>query len=466
MTLHQRGPRGLSRTRALLNGLIELPDLAKTIQTLPARLFASLIRKVGLEDAGELVALATTEQLVHAFDEDLFVSVRIGERESLDVGRFVVWLEVLLEAGDGVAADRIAELDEDFVAHALGGVLLVIEEDALRERLDEGNEDDAWQVDKSLESALMEDIDGYILVAKQHEGWDAILALVLALDQRHRALLVRLLDRLARVGSRYLDDLEELTTALSEGESLAEDAEAAREERRSKRGYVEARAARAFLSLARELPVDEGRPTERDPLTRAYFREVERDPASAVLAPAAREALRELPPAVLRELDELGADGPALPGTPAKPTTVDAFTEALRNLHREEPILFGERMEELAYLANVLVAGHDRNGSRLRLQQAADAVIATVCFGAVLEARARPPKAKKMTPPTAAVFTEILRQREVDLLFRAASSALAAGAAPKAIAARRAGLLYSAEELESAIRRADGRRIGGQTERK
>ncbi|MCU0691683.1 MAG: DUF6178 family protein [Polyangiaceae bacterium] len=454
MTLVKRGSYGLTRTRSLLNTLIELPDLARTIQALPAQIFASLVRKVGVEDAGELIALATTEQLVQAFDEDLFVSARVGARESLDVGRFVVWLEVLLEAGDEVAADRVAELDEDFVAHALGGVVLVIEEDALRNRLDAGDEDEARQVDKSLESALTEDIDGYILVAKQHDGWDAVLALVLALDRNHRASLVRLLDRLARVGSRYLDDIDELSTVLSEGESLAEDVEAAREERRSKQGYVEARAARAFLSLARKPPVGEDRPTDRDPLTRAYFREVERSRSDAVLDPAAQEALHALPPAVLRELDEVGSDGgrPALPGLSAKPTTIDAFTEALRNLNQDEPILFGERMEEFAYLANVLVAGHDRNGSRLRPEEAVDSVIAMVCFGAVLEVRARKSNAKGKAPPTSAAFTEILRQRGVDLLFRVASSALAAGAAPKVKSAKKTGLLYSAEELEAAIR--------------
>lgn len=454
MTLIERGPHGLTRTRSLLNNLIELPDLATTIQALPPQTFASLVRKVGVEDAGEIVALATTEQLVQAFDEDLFVSEHAGERESLDVGRFFVWLEVLLEAGDRAAADRVAELDEDFVAHALGGVLLVIEEDALRARLDDSDEDDARRVDKSLESALTEDIDGYILVAKQHDGWDAALALVLALDQSHRALLVRLLDRLARLGSRYLDDLEELSTVLSEGESLAEDVEAAREERRSKQGYVEARAARAFLSLARK-PLDgEERHGERDPLTRAYFREVERSRAAPVHAPAAREALHALPPAVLRELDDVGTRGgrPALPGSPAKLTTIEAFTEALRDLHQDEPIIFGERMEELAYLANVLVAGHERSGSRLRPKEAADAVIATVCFGAVVELRANPPKAKRKAPPTSAELAAVLRQRGADFLFRVASSALAAGSAPKVRTAKKDGLIYSADELEAAIR--------------
>jgi hypothetical protein len=454
MTLAKRGSHGLTTPRSLLNSIIELPDLASRIQALPAQTFAALVRKVGVEDAGDLVALATTEQLVGAFDEDLFVSDRAGERESLDVGRFVVWLEVLLEAGDAVAADRVAELDEDFVAHALGSVLLVIDEDALRDRLDGGDEDEARQVDKSLESALTEDIDGYILVAKQHDGWDVVLALVLALDRNHRALLVRLLDRLSRVGSAYLDDLEELSTVLSEGESLAEDAEAAREERRGKQGYVEARAARAFLSLARKPATGEERPTERDPLTRAYFREGGRGRPTAMPGPAAHAAVQALPPSVLRELDETGSGGGrlAIAGSSPRATTLGAFTEALRDLSRDEPTLFSKRMEEFAYLANVVIAGHERDGSRLRPREAADAVIATVCYGAVIEVRAHPSKAKREASPTPHEFAAVLRQHGVDLLFRAASSALAAGAAPKVKSAGQAGVLYSAEELEAAIR--------------
>lgn len=455
MTLakRKRGARGLSRARSLVDSLIELPDLGPRIQALPPPTFASLVRKVGLEDAGELLALSTTEQLVQAFDEDLFVNERAGERESLDVSRFVVWLEVLLEAGDAIAADRVAEWDEDFVAHALGGVLLVIEEDALRERLEEGDEDEGQQVDKSLESALMEDLDGYLLVAKQQDGWDAVLALVLALDQRHRPLLVRLLDRLARVGSRYLDDLEELSTVLSEGESLAEDVEAAREERRSQQGYVEPRAARAFLTLARKPHGEVESWPERDALTRAYFRDVERGRPTAPM-PAAQVSASSLPPAILRELSEVGSSGARhlLRGSSGDVVVLARFTEALRELRRDAPALGDARMEELAYLANVLVAGHDRDrdgdGARLRPKEAAEAVLATVCFGATLEVREGRTRAKRKQTPTTRELADILRHRSADVLFRVASSALVGGATP---GGRAAGLLYSAEELEAAI---------------
>jgi hypothetical protein len=397
---------GGATTRSLLHHLIERPDLARTIQAMPAQAFAAVVREVGIEDAGEIVALATTEQLVHAFDEDLFVNDRAGERETFDAGRFVVWLEVLLEAGERIVADRVAELDEDFVAHALAALVIVLDEDALRERLDIGDEDAADHVDKALESALTLDLDGYILVAKDHAGWDAVVALLLALDRNHRALLVRLLQRLARASSHHLDDLDELSTVLTEGESLADDAEALREDRRSKQGYVEPRAARAFLALARKPP-----DAERDPLTRAYFRELDPDRPTARFGAERAPALRALPP----------ADDQALV---APSTTISAFMAALRELGEIDPTAFAERMEELVYLANVIAAGHERDGVRMSRRAAADAALATVCYGALLDRETN--------------FVDVLRRRSADWLFRLASSSLPSG------------LVYRSEELETA----------------
>ena len=164
------------------------------------------------------------------------------------------------------------------------------------------------------------------------------------------------LDRLARMGSRYLDDLEGLSTVLSEGESLAEDVEAARGAPQQSKGYVEARAAvRSCPSRA----------------SRRWWKATQQarsacEPTSATSSGIERPTLalprkKRCTPFRLPscELDDMGSDGgrPALPGSSAKPTTVEAFTGALRELHQDEPVVFGERMEEFAYLANVLVAG-------------------------------------------------------------------------------------------------------------
>lgn len=447
MSLSRTAPKTLTSTRSLLNSLIEMPDLAQTVAALPAPTFAALIRKIGVEDAGEIVALATTEQLVQAFDEELFVNERAGERETLDVRRFVVWLEVLLEAGDEATARRVAVLDEEFVTHALSNIVLVLDQDALRQRLDEGDEDEAWQVDKSLESALTEELDGYILVAKQHEGWDAALSLILALDRNHRALLERILDRLAAVASGYLDDLDELSTVLSEGESLAEDVEAAREERRSKQGYVEPRAARGFLSLARK-PPEADAPGERDPLTRAYFRELERAHSARASGGRATRAAatHALPAAVKRELEEAHQTlSPALPSMNAHLRT---FTEALQALSEREPTCFDARVEELAYLTNVLLSGFEQKKGRLTPKAAAEAALCTVCFGAHLALRA--PGTKKRRAVTVEQLGSLLGERPLDGLFRLASSALASGAV-KVPASKERALLLSSEELERAL---------------
>src|SRR6187399_2051815 len=57
-------------SRKLLSRVLEMPELPTQIQALPGPVLGKLIDHVGLEDAAELVALATTEQLAQIFDED------------------------------------------------------------------------------------------------------------------------------------------------------------------------------------------------------------------------------------------------------------------------------------------------------------------------------------------------------------------------------------------------------------
>src|SRR5262249_35741058 len=100
--------RGRPSSTELLARLLERPDLAVGVQALPAPALARLIDAVGLEDAGEIVAFATPEQLAGVFDEDLFRSDRPGGDERFDGGRFLVWLEVMMEAGEAFVTERLA----------------------------------------------------------------------------------------------------------------------------------------------------------------------------------------------------------------------------------------------------------------------------------------------------------------------------------------------------------------------
>lgn len=430
----------------LLGRLFDRPELPAEVQALPPADFAALVRRIGVEDAGELLALATTEQLVTTFDEDLFTNDRPGERERFDASGFTVWLEVLLEAGDARAASRVAELSEDFVAHALSNLVMVFEEGALREALGDEDDDDAARADKALESALSEELDGYVIVARQPEGWDAVLALVLALDRDHRAFLERVLDRLVRVSSGHLEDLDELATALDEGASLAEDAEAEREARRAKQGYVEPRMAKSFLGLARSAPERAG---ERDAVTRAYFRELaprapRAVPASAAGLAALAQAVRDsVEPGDLPPLEE--REGHAASGLVA----------SMRKLAEERTELFEARTEELAFLTNVLVAGARGREGRMRPLEAAVAVMATVELGARLalgeasragRVSGAPGEGLAQADSQAGALAAVLAAQPADVLFRRASAALVARDAAHA------GFLRDAEELAQAAR--------------
>ena len=99
--------------RPLLQRLFDTRDLAAVVPRLQPQLLHRLIQHEGLEDCGELLALATPAQLTELLDLDLWRRRRPGLDERFDADRFGVWLEVLLEAGAATAAAKVAGMDHD-----------------------------------------------------------------------------------------------------------------------------------------------------------------------------------------------------------------------------------------------------------------------------------------------------------------------------------------------------------------
>jgi Family of unknown function (DUF6178) len=388
-TLHHR-----PSSRKLLARVLETPELGAQIQSLPGPVLGKLIDHVGLEDAGELVALATTEQLSQIFDEDLWQSAQPGEDERFDAERFLLWLEVMLEAGDRFVAARLADLPQELVTLAFHRHLLVVSLDDLQSALCAGD-DEAEAAEKAFESCLSEEIDDYQLIWRGGDGWDNVLAALLALDRDHHSLVVDLLERCAHLSSEYIDDNGGLYEVLSSEDMLEADLAAERETRRAERGHVAPSAALAFLRLARQPGATDTSLSERDPLTRAYFRELSRAPAAAPPRPETPSKRRDL----ARLLEASGIvkeDAPRLllgadkgKHESAKPLVV----VALRRLAVEAPEKFTERSEELAYLSNVLVAGSAPEGRRLRPLEAVEHAMACVSLGLALVCGSRTPSA-------------------------------------------------------------------------
>jgi hypothetical protein len=393
--------------RNLLARVLETPELPTQIQALPPLLLGKLIEQVGLEDAAELVALATTEQIAGIFDEDLWKSARAGADPRFDSERFVLWLEILLEGGDKAVAERLAELPEELVTLAFHRHLLVLSLDDLRVELT-ADDDEAEAAEKAFASCLTEELDEYQLIWRGGDGFDSVLAALLALDREHHGLTVDILERCAAMASEFIADNGGLYEVLSSEQMLEQDLAAERETRRAERGYVTPSAALAFLRLARGPASAETPVTEHDPLTRAYFRELSRVPISK--APAAGPGKRgDL--AALLEASGITRDltPPLLePGTARRAEPLLIAT--LRLLAEQAPEKLSERSEELAYLSNVLLAGASIDGRRMRPLEAVEHAVDCVSLGLAL--------ACENSAPAPGAAVAVLEQHPCDGLFR------------------------------------------------
>src|SRR5262249_56270911 len=74
--------------RTLLERILDTPNLPQVVPRLQPEILHRIIQGCGLEDCGELVALATPAQLAVVFDRDLWRSDRPGLADQLDAGRF------------------------------------------------------------------------------------------------------------------------------------------------------------------------------------------------------------------------------------------------------------------------------------------------------------------------------------------------------------------------------------------
>lgn len=324
---------GVRSHGALLSQLLARPQLSSQVQQLDGERLAGLIRRVGVEDAGELLSLVSADQLTKLFDGELWR--HDGDEETLDPERFALWLEVLLESGPFFAADRLAALPQELLSHALDGHLIAFDVDDLATFASIEGMDEA--TDKALSAPLSHELDHYLLLSRGQAGWDALLSAILALDERHPDHLRVVLDHLCRLAMQAIDD-SGLFTVLNEAQALAEDALAEREERRAARGYVPPADARAFLAL-KDHPEQLLAHPERDALTKAYFRRLEPEPSMG------------------RGTIDLAAELDALEVTPALPQPgTNTLADALRALHEHDSTRHTVRLEELAYLTNLLIA--------------------------------------------------------------------------------------------------------------
>jgi hypothetical protein len=378
--------------------ILDQPELVSAVRELPPPVLSQLIDRIGLEDSGELVALATTEQLERMFDDDLWKAVRAGQDETFRPDRFALWLSVMMEAGEEHLIRRLLELPRDMLALAVHQLVLVIDMDALADVMSTPTFD-AMELDRALENTPYEEWEEFRLFARDANAWDSVGTALLSLDRDHHDYLRAILEQCCAMSLEFINGNGSLYEVLTSEELLASDIAAEREDRRAASGFVSPADARSFLEFARRGDALD----ERDAITHAYFRDLakpslEKPGARAGAAASSGSQLAAASPGLKKLVSLLGeaevigsaADQPLAALTagsraskgakksrkPKQSRTAPLFEAAMSALRESDAAAFSQRIEELGYLMNVVMAGSsDRKGRALRPVDALQTVL-------------------------------------------------------------------------------------------
>src|SRR4051794_24689252 len=189
-TTKRNTPRDGDSVEHRLARLLDAPYLAQVVPHLAPETLHQLIQHRGLEACVELVTSATPAQLTSLLDLDLWRHPLPGRDEQFDVTRFGEWLEVLVDAGDSVAARTVAALGTHLVIVGLCRYLRVFDPGIFEPT--EATDDEPADRHEMMNSETSGDVPvpecevgGYLLRARRTDAWDAIVALLLALETEH-----------------------------------------------------------------------------------------------------------------------------------------------------------------------------------------------------------------------------------------------------------------------------------------
>ncbi len=338
----------------LLKNLIENPRMPEIVRLLSPHELSDLIDKVGVEDCGEIVSLASSEQLIKVFDMDLWRREKAGEDDSFCSQRFLLWLEILLEAGENALVTRLSEMPEDLLIAAFNSLVLVLNMDDLQDKMADRDDDEARLFDKALTDCAGEELDEYFIIPKQADGWDVLRVAIVSLYDREHDLLERILSKCCYASWEYIEDNGGLYDVLTAEEMLESDAAADRADRLSKQGYVLPSDATAFIRLAQ---ISELKDLlflqDKDPVTKAYFRNIDPIVLMKKNNPLSLEGSQQKGFALLLN----AADPDVLPSaTENDDRKQQSYKEMLQKVIREKEDSINDVIQSLVYLSNIIHA--------------------------------------------------------------------------------------------------------------
>jgi len=410
----ETAPRGGGSVDDRLARLLDSPLLARVVPHLAPETLHQLIHHRGLDACGEIVTSATPAQLTSLLDLDLWRRTQPGQDDQFDVDRFGEWLEVLVDAGDSVAARTVAALDTHLVIVGLSRYVRVFDPGTF-EPIAQSDDESIGRHDL-MNSETSRDVPecelgGYLVRARRSDAWDAIVTLLVTLETEHNDYFHAVM-RGCRPLSNSRPEIDGLDDLLMAPEQHLQDFAIERERRRSRQGYATPADARAFLQMARQPRA--AAPLGSNPIAAAYFRAAEEEadttpeptPAGTLESAADPDATDDIPTTIEavsqllaeaglmldqpRALLEAGDEDPRAPrlrqgdGGQARLPHLKRLMEFV--LQHETAYL--ARSRELAFLANTLLAGSSVQSRPFTPREASDAARCICNLG--LECRPAP----------------------------------------------------------------------------
>jgi len=385
--------------------LLDTPLFARVVPHLAPETLHQLIQYRGLDACGELVTSATPAQLTSLLDLDLWRHAQPGRDEQFDVDRFGEWLEVLVEAGDSVAARTVAALDKHLVIVGLSRYLRLFDPGTFEPTAssdDEPMDRNEMMNSETSGDALECEVGGYLVRALRTDAWDAVVTLLVTLEAEHNHYFHSVMQGCRRL-SNSRPEIDGLDDLLMAPEQHLHDVAIERERRRSRQGYATPADARAFLQMARQPQPTPGAsarksmsgstaPIAINPIATAYFRAAEEHAdttpeESSAGSPESAPHHDDIPTSIDAVI-ELLAEAGVMPERPrALLEAADEGPRAARLPHlkrlmefvlHHDQTAYLTRSRELAFLANTLLAGSSVQSRPFTPQEASDAA-AGIC---------------------------------------------------------------------------------------
>ena len=364
-----------------LERLLDSPELPAIVPALEPRTLHQLVQVQGLEDAAPLLAHATPQQLAQVFDLDLWQAGATGRGDRFDAARFGTWIEVLVEHGVDQALAFLRKLEPAFAAVALSQHIAVASRQVANAR-------GLLATGESIEIA------GVTVIARHDASFDAIVALLAQLAVVDQARFRDLMVACRHLSYEHLEEASGFDNLLPRREQALQDLAFARAQRREAAGHVSRAEATAFLADARVVNRRAAAPPDEF-LSRSYFRDQPLDASSthagtadadpdaspaAHVAPSeeVRRDVAALVTALAGSVVPLGPVRGLLPeGTAPSAVPCPVLANFLQAQHEAGPVSDARALQELSFLANVLLEGgviHDRRFTEAEAFEASQAV--------------------------------------------------------------------------------------------